>query len=173
MSASVRSSGPACSIFAQRPIKSGRGILTNAQTAHPHALLWGSGRTSSSDGQFFRAADRAAVRSDVNVHYGSEPGGKIYSHLSDQYGYYSALPLSPSESEAPYVLDGILDHETVLDIQEHFTDTGGSSDHVFGLFALIGKTLRAAAPELERPALPSLCSRGQLSADQAPHRRRH
>ncbi|MGX9120847.1 Tn3 family transposase [Mesorhizobium sp. BHbsci] len=31
------------------------------------------------------------------------------------------------------------DQDTVLDIQEHFTDTGGASDHVFGLFALIGK----------------------------------
>ncbi len=48
----------------------GQAILTDAQTAHPHALLWGSGRTSSSDGQFFRASDRAAVRSDVNMHYG-------------------------------------------------------------------------------------------------------
>ncbi|MFP3748164.1 Tn3 family transposase, partial [Achromobacter sp. SIMBA_011] len=31
------------------------------------------------------------------------------------------------------------DQDTVLDIQEHFTDTGGASDHIFGLFALIGK----------------------------------
>ncbi len=68
-----------------------------------------------------------------------EPGSKFYSHLSDQYGYFSILPISPTESEAPYVLDGLFDHETTLDIREHFTDTGGSSDHVFALFALIGK----------------------------------
>ena len=73
------------------------------------------------------------------MHYGSEPGSKFYSHLSDQYGYFSILPISPTESEAPYVLDGLFDHETTLDIREHFTDTGGSSDHVFALFALIGK----------------------------------
>ena len=99
----------------------------------------GAGITSSSDGQFFRAGDRAAARSDVNLHYGSEPGAKFYSHLSDQYGYFSILPISPTESEAPYVLDGLFDHETRLDIAEHFTDTGGSSDHVFALFALLGK----------------------------------
>lgn len=29
--------------------------------------------------------------------------------------------------------------EPILDIQEHFTDTGGASDHVFGRFAQIGK----------------------------------
>ena len=49
------------------------------------------------------------------------------------------MPISPSESEAPYVLDGLYDHESRLDIDEHYTDTGGSSDHVFGLFALLGK----------------------------------
>ena len=113
--------------------------ITDAQTRHPHSHLWGTGTTSSSDGQFFRVSDRAAKRGDINLHYGSEPGSKFYSHLSDQYGYFSILPISPTESEAAYVLDGLFDQDTVLDIHEHFTDTGGASDHIFGLFALIGK----------------------------------
>lgn len=113
--------------------------VTDSHSHNPHARLWGNGSTASSDGQFFRASDRAAGLGDINLHYGSEPGSKFYSHLSDQYGYFSILPISPTESEAPYVLDGLFDHETTLDIREHFTDTGGSSDHVFALFALIGK----------------------------------
>ncbi|MDL7269277.1 Tn3 family transposase [Escherichia coli] len=113
--------------------------VTDAHTRHPHSQLWGDGTTASSDGQFFRASDRAARRSDINLHYGSEPGSKFYSGLSDQYGYYSILPISPTESEAVYVLDGLFDHDTVLEIEELFTDTGGASDHVFALFALIGK----------------------------------
>jgi TnpA family transposase len=113
--------------------------VTDAHTRHPHSRLWGDGTTASSDGQFFRASDRAAKRGDINLHYGSEPGTKFYSHLSDQYGYFSILPISPAESEAAYVLDGLFDHDTILDIEEHFTDTGGASDHVFALFALIGK----------------------------------
>lgn len=114
-------------------------VLTRlpAYTRHPHSRLWGNGTTSSSDGQFFRASHRAARRGDINLHYGSEPGSKFYSHLSDQYGYFSILP--KTESEAAYVLDGLFDHDTVLDIQEYFTDTGGASDHVFGLFTLTGK----------------------------------
>ncbi len=119
--------------------RAAQACITDAHTRHPHSRLWGNGTTSSSDGQFFRASDRAAKRGDVNLHYGSEPGSKFYSHLSDQYGYFSILPISPTESEAAYVLDGLFDQETVLDIQEHFTDTGGASDHVFGLFTLIGK----------------------------------
>ena len=119
--------------------KAAQAAVTDAHSVQPHASLWGAGITSSSDGQFFRAGDRAAARGDVNLHYGSEPGAKFYSHLSDQYGYFSILPISPTESEAPYVLDGLFDHETRLDIAEHYTDTGGSSDHVFALFALLGK----------------------------------
>lgn len=155
-------------IFHTRPetYKLAQACITDKHAQHPHALLWGDGSTASSDGQFFQASDRAGPRSDINLHYGSEPGSKFYSHLSDQYGYFSILPISATESEAPYVLDGLFDHETALDIQEHFTDTGGASDHVFGLFALTG---RRFAPRLrnlkdrklhtfEKPdAYPALC----------------
>ena len=119
--------------------RAAQACVTDAHTRHPHAQIWGDGTTASSDGQFFRASDRAARRSDINLHYGSEPGSKFYSGLSDQYGYYSILPISPTESEAVYVLDGLFDHDTVLEIEELFTDTGGASDHVFALFCLIGK----------------------------------
>lgn len=119
--------------------RAAQACITDAHIRHPHSLLWGDGSTASSDGQFFRASDRAAKRGDINLHYGSEPGSKFYSHLSDQYGYFGILPISPTESEAVYVLDGLFDHDTVLEIEEHFTDTGGASDHVFAIFALIGK----------------------------------
>jgi TnpA family transposase len=134
-------------IFHTRPetYKLAQACITDRHAQHPHALLWGDGSTASSDGQFFQASDRAGPRSAINLHYGSEPGSKFYSHLSDQYGYFSILPISATESEAPYVLDGLFDHETALDVQEHFTDTGGASDHVFGLVALTG---RRFAPRL-------------------------
>lgn len=119
--------------------RAAQACVTDAHTRHPHLLLWGDGSTASSDGQFFRASDRAAKRGDINLHYGSEPGSKFYSHLSDQYGNFGILPISPTESEAVYVLDGLFDHDTTLEIEEHFTNTGGASDHVFALFALIGK----------------------------------
>jgi TnpA family transposase len=130
-------------IFHTRPetYKLAQASITDRRAEHPHAALWGDGSSASSDGQFFQASDRAGLRSEINLHYGSEPGSKFYSHLSDQYGYFSILPISATESEAPYVLDGLFDHETELDIQEHFSDTGGASDHVFGLFALTGRGL--------------------------------
>jgi Tn3 transposase DDE domain len=43
-------------------------------------------------------------------------------------------------SEAPYVLDGLHQHvhQTDLRIAEHYTDTAGATDHVFGLCNLLG-----------------------------------
>ncbi|KPX74916.1 Tn3 family transposase, partial [Pseudomonas syringae group genomosp. 3] len=37
-----------------------------------------------------------------------------------------------------YVLDGLLYHESDLRIEEHYTDTAGFTDHVFGLMHLLG-----------------------------------
>ncbi|WP_143151108.1 Tn3 family transposase, partial [Agrobacterium pusense] len=63
--------------------RAAQACITDVHTQHPHSRLWGNGTTSSSDGQFFRTSDRAAKRGDINLHYGSEPGSKFYSHLSD------------------------------------------------------------------------------------------
>ncbi len=43
-------------------------------------------------------------------------------------------------SEASYVLDGLHHHarQTDLRIVEHYTDTAGATDHVFGLCHLLG-----------------------------------
>lgn len=46
--------------------------------------------------------------------------------------------ISATTSEAPHVLDGLLHHGTGLSIHEHYTDTGGATDHVFGLCHLLG-----------------------------------
>ncbi|WP_235940478.1 Tn3 family transposase [Bradyrhizobium hipponense] len=59
-----------------------------------------NGTTSSSDGPFFRASDRAAKRGDINLHYGSESGSKFFSHLSDQDGHFSVQPIGPTEYAA-------------------------------------------------------------------------
>ncbi|MGF6227783.1 TnpA family transposase [Inquilinus ginsengisoli] len=121
--------------------KAGVARIIDAQLVHPYARIWGDGTTSSSDGQFFAAAGRAGKRSDVNTHYSSGPGGKFYTWVSDQHGHYYILPIGVTESEAAYVLDGIYGHESRIDIAEHYVDTGGATDHVFALFAVLGRRL--------------------------------
>jgi hypothetical protein len=46
--------------------------------------------------------------------------------------------IAATAGEAPYVLDGLLYHARGLSIEEHYTDTGGASDHVFGLMPFFG-----------------------------------
>ena len=114
------------------------GELTNAQLKHPFALNWGDGKTSSSDGQRFRAGNKAQSTGHINPKYGSEPGRLFYTHISDQYSPFSAKLVNVGVRDSTYVLDGLLYHESDLRIEEHYTDTAGFTDHVFALMHLLG-----------------------------------
>jgi len=112
--------------------------IIDAHHALPIAAIWGRGTTSSSDRQFFRSAKRGDGAGDVNARYGQDPGLGFYTHVSDQHAPYSVRVMSATGHEAPYVLDGLLHHGTTLQIDTHYTDTGGASDHVFILCAMLG-----------------------------------
>lgn len=112
--------------------------LVNAQFRHPFAAWWGDGTTASSDGQRFRAGGRGEAAGQVNARYGSEPGVLFYTHLSDQYAPFHTQVINTTVRDATYVLDGLLHHESDLQIVEHSTDTAGFTDHVFGLMHLLG-----------------------------------
>jgi len=117
-----------------------RAVIINAHHKHPLAALWGDGSTSSSDGQYFRAGGRASAGRDVNAKYGIDPGAVFYTHDSGQYGPFGTKVITATQSEAPYVLDGLHRHahHSDLRIAEHYTDTAGATDHVFGLCHLLG-----------------------------------
>jgi TnpA family transposase len=117
-----------------------RAAIINAHHNHPMASIWDDGTTSSSDGQYFRAGGRAEAGGSVNAKYGINPGAVLYTHVSGGYGPFYTRVISATMSEAPYVLDGLHHHahQTDLRIAEHYTDTAGATDHVFGLCHLLG-----------------------------------
>jgi TnpA family transposase len=112
--------------------------LIEAHRALPLARAWGDGSPSSSDGQFFRAGSRGEALGDINARHGNEPGVAFYTHVSDQFGPFHTKVIAATASEAAHVLDGLLRHGTGLRIVEHYTDTGGATDQVFGLLAMLG-----------------------------------
>jgi len=112
--------------------------IIDAHHALPISAVWGDGTTSSSDGQFFSSGKRGGSAGEVNARYGVDPGFSFYTHVSDQHDPYHARVISAATHEAPYVLDGLLHHGTSLPIAEHYTDTGGATDHVFALCAMLG-----------------------------------
>jgi TnpA family transposase len=112
--------------------------IIDAHHALPISAVWGDGTTSSSDGQFFRSGKRGAAAGEINARYGVDPGFSFYTHVSDQHAPYHVRVISAATHEAPYVLDGLLHHGSSLPLAEHYTDTGGATDHVFALCAMLG-----------------------------------
>ena len=76
-----------------------------------------------------------------NPKYGVDPGLKIYSFLSGQYGSFNAKVIGATAGEAPFVLDGLVGNAAQFNPLVHHVDTGGVSDHVFALFHLLDLTL--------------------------------
>ncbi|MGJ0513422.1 Tn3 family transposase [Methylocystis sp.] len=97
--------------------------LTEAIYVQPFIRIRGDGGTSSSDGQFFKAGGHGEARADYNAKYGSEPGIKFYTHVSDRYAPFHTKVIAANASEAAHILDGLLHHECSLDIREHYTRT--------------------------------------------------
>ena len=113
-------------------------MVIEAQSALPMASFWGAGVTASSDGQFFPAARQGEAMNLINAKYGTEPGLKAYTHVSDQFGPFASQTIPATVNEAPYILDGLLMNETGRKIKEQYADTGGFTDHVFAVTALLG-----------------------------------
>lgn len=113
-------------------------MVIEAQAALPMAKLWGAGITASSDGQFFPAARQGEAMNLINAKYGSAPGVKAYTHVSDQFGPFATQTIPATVNEAPYILDGLLMNDQGYRIREQYADTGGFTDHVFAVTALLG-----------------------------------
>ena len=113
-------------------------VVVEAQAALPMAAFWGTGRTASSDGQFFPAAGRGEALNLVNARYGAEPGVKAYSHISDRFSPFATQTIPATVHEAPYILDGLLMNETGRRVREQYADTGGFTDHVFAACSILG-----------------------------------
>ena len=113
-------------------------MVIEAQSALPMAQFWGAGITASSDGQFFPAARQGEAMNLINAKYGTEPGLKAYTHVSDQFGPFATQTIPATVNEAPYILDGLLMNAPGCKIKEQYADTGGFTDHVFAVTALLG-----------------------------------
>ena len=113
-------------------------VVVEAQAALPMAAFWGTGRTASSDGQFFPAGGRGEALNLVNARYGAEPGIKAYSHISDRFSPFATQTIPANVHEAPYILDGLLMNETGRRVREQYADTGGFTDHVFAACSILG-----------------------------------
>lgn len=66
----------------------------------------------------------------INAKYGTNPGLKAYTHVSDQFGPFATQNIPATVGEAPYILDGLVMNATGKKIKEQYADTGGFTDYV-------------------------------------------
>lgn len=112
-------------------------VLVNFHHKLALPSYWGNGTTSSSDGMRVQIGV-SALHADANPHYGTGKGATIYRFVSDQFSTFYAKVINTNARDAVHVIDGLLHHETDLAIEEHYTDTAGYTDQVFGLTHLLG-----------------------------------
>ena len=62
----------------------------------------------------------------------------LYSFVADNYAPFYSRPIECTDRDAPFVLDGVLYHESDLDLEEHYTDTHGYTEINFAAFVMVG-----------------------------------
>ena len=108
------------------------------------ARVWGEGKTSSSDGQRFLFPSQTLKR--TYSHRMSDYALEFYSFVADNYAPFYSVPIECTERDAGYVLDGLLYHESDLEIDEHYTDTHGYTEVQFAAFAHARQAIQPAHP---------------------------
>ena len=100
--------------------------VVNAISRLDITQAWGTGQTSSSDGQRF-AFRRRLLQQSYSPKF-HDFALEFYSFIADNYAPYYSLPTECSDRDAPYVLDGLLYNESDLPLHEHYTDTHGYTE---------------------------------------------
>lgn len=123
----------------EETIKTASAEIVNEHHKLPLSALHGDGTVSSSDAQRFKVRASSLLASYYPRYYGYyDKAIGIYTHVSDQYSVFSTKIISCSPREALYVLDGLLENNTLLNIRAHTTDTHGYTEIIFALCYLLG-----------------------------------
>lgn len=113
--------------------------LVNFHLRQPLAQAWGQGLTSSSDAQVYAVPVRALNATFHPKYFASAGRGiAVYTHVSDLWIPFYTQVITCHVRQAPYILDGLLHHATHLQPAEHYTDTHGYTDLIFGVTHLLG-----------------------------------
>ena len=123
----------------EETVKAASAEIVNQHHQLPFSSIHGKGTLSSSDAQRFKIRADSLLASYYPRYYGYyEKAIGIYTHVSDQYSVFNTKVISCNPREALYVLDGLLENNTILKIREHTTDTHGYTEIIFALCYLLG-----------------------------------
>jgi TnpA family transposase len=143
-------------------IKRVQATLVNYQHKQFLSSYWGDGSTSSSDGMRVQVGV-SSLHAEHNPHYGAEKGTTIYRFVRDHFSAFYTKIINTNARDAVHVIDGLLYHETELCIDEHYTDTAGYTDQVFGLCHLLGFRFAPRIRDISELKLYSFTKPGDYS----------
>lgn len=112
--------------------------LVDYQAKIPLAQAWGGGEVASADGLRFTVPVRTINARPNPKYFNRERGITYYNFRSDQDTGIHGIVVPGTVRDSPFVLNGLLEHQTSLRPTQLMTDTGGYTDLVFGLFWLLG-----------------------------------
>ena len=113
-------------------------MIVEAHSQLNLSQYFGSGDVASADGLRF-STPVSSIHSGANPKYfGFGKGITYYNFVSDQFSGFHGMVIPGTERDSLYVLEGLLEQTSSLKPNQVMTDTGGYSDIIFGLFALLG-----------------------------------
>jgi len=126
--------------------------VCNAIFAIRQAELWGEGTTAcASDSKKFGAWDQNLM-TEWHVRYGG-PGVMIYYHVERHaVCIYSQLKAC-SSSEVAAMIEGVLRHDTEMEVEKNYVDTHGQSEVGFAFCYLLGFQLLPRLKNLKKQRL--------------------
>jgi TnpA family transposase len=92
---------------------------------------------TSSDGKKYNISVDSLTARRSYKYFGQDMGITVYTFVDHRNLLFYSTIMSPSEREAPYVIDGAM-HNDVVKTDIHSTDTHGYSELIFGVTHLLG-----------------------------------
>jgi TnpA family transposase len=114
--------------------------------------LWGEGTTAcASDSKQFGAWDQNLI-TEWHVRYGGR-GVMIHWHVEKNSACIYSQLKSPSSSEVSSMIEGVLRHDTEMDVEKQYVDTHGQSEVGFAFSDLLGFELLPRLKNLKKQRL--------------------
>ena len=119
-------------------LSSANARLVSEQSRIPIVRAWGGGEVASADGLRFVVPVKTLHSGLNRKYFPGQRGVTYYNFISNQFSGFHGIVIPGTLGESPYLLDGLLEHNTELQPEQIITDTAGYSDLIFGLFWLLG-----------------------------------
>jgi TnpA family transposase len=129
--------------------------VVNATLAARHPRIWGQGTTAcASDSKHFGAFDQNLM-TEWHVRYGGR-GVMIYWHVERGSVCIHSRLRRCSSSEVAAMIEGVLRHDTDMEVERQYVDSHGQSEVAFAFCRMLGFTLlpRLKAIASQRLFLP-------------------